>query len=312
MLAAALLALPLAAARAQESDELIGEDLVADGAAEQFTVVGAGGFVYQGNADIDGGGSLPDSLQVYRYDLGLGGRTELVDRLHWGNTFFFGANDYDFNTDGFSATAPWNTILNMRLGTKLTYDLTEVWGLSVGGVFMFSPETGADWGNSIIGGGLVAAEYRHSKAFFASLGVTVLSQIEDDPIVTPAVAVNWLPAEDWTVRVGSVPTSGGAAAAAEASYRIIEPIELGLAVLYQQRRFRLDGSGRAPDGVGQDNSLPVRFRVGWNINDNISLNGLGGVVLAGNLELDNQNGRQIASEDYDPAAYVGLRLVGAF
>lgn len=306
--AAFLLAQPLAVARGQEADELIDEELVAAGARPQSSILGEGGFVYQGDADIDNGGSL----QAYRYDIGVGGRIQLLDRLRWGNTFFFGVNDYDFDGGGFSAGDPWNTILNLRLGTTLTYGITEQWGVTAGGIFMFSPETGANWGDSFTGGGLVAGEYRHSEALFASVGLAVVSQIEDDVMVLPAIAINWLPAEDWAVRVGAVPASGGAAAAAEAAYRFADPIELGLGVMYQQRRFRLDDSGPAPDGVGEDDSLPVRLRLGWNINENFSVNLLGGVVLGGELELENQNGNRLSSQGYDPAAYVGLRLRGVF
>jgi hypothetical protein len=306
--AALMLAHPLTAARGQEADELIEGELVADGARPQFSILGDGGFVYQSDADIDGGGSL----QVFRYDLGVGGRIQLLDRLRWGNTFFFGVNDYDFDGGGFSAGDPWSTTLNLRLGTTLTYGITEQWGVTAGGIFMFSPESGADWGDSFTGGGLVAGEYRHSETLFASVGVAVVSQIEDDVMVLPAVVINWLPAEDWKVRVGAVPVSGGAAAAAEVAYRFVDPIELGLGVLYQQRRFRLDDSGPAPEGVGEDDSLPVRLRLGWNINQNFSLNLLGGVVLAGDLRLENQNGNRLRSEEYDPAAYVGLRLLGVF
>src|SRR5262245_49242635 len=306
--AAFVLTQSLSVARGQEADELVTDELIAEGGQPSVKFLGQAGFVYQSDADIDGGGSL----QAFRYDLGLGGRIDLAERLHWGNTFFFGVNDYDFDGGGFAAGDPWNTVLNMRLGTKLTYDIPQPWGITGGGIFIFSPETGADWGDSFTGGGLIAADYRHSKSLFLSLGVAVISQIEDDARVTPSVGVNWLPAERWTVRVGAVPASGGAAAAGEVAYRVADPVELGLGILYQQRRFRLDDSRPAPDGVGEDNSLPVRLRVAWHITENIALNGLAGVALGGYVRLEDQRGRRLRAEDYDPAAYLGIRLAGSF
>jgi hypothetical protein len=83
-------------------------------------------------------------------------------------------------------------------------------------------------------------------------------------------------------------------------------------VVYNQRRFRLDGSGVAPDGGGADTSIPLRVRVGWNINQYISLQFLGGVVLGGHLELDNSNGNRLNRQDYNPAPYIGVRLLGGF
>jgi hypothetical protein len=179
-------------------------------------------------------------------------------------------------------------------------------------VFMFSPETGADWGDSFTGGGMVGVDFRHSQTLFVSLGVAVVSQIEDDASVTPSVILNWLPHERWAVRVGAVPASGGAAAAAEVAYRVAKPVEVGLGVLYNQRRFRLDDSGPAPDGVGEDNNLLLRLRLGWNITPQISLALLGGVALGGEVQLDDRNGNRINKQDYDPAPYIGLRLVGGF
>lgn len=287
-----------AAAQAQDAEEILGEeDLPGLG------IVGEAGYAWQGEADIDGGGKL----QVNRFDVGLLGRTHFADRWRWNNTFFFAVNDYDFDGGG-----PWNTILNTRLASSLTYSIDDHWGVTGGGVFIFTPESGADWGDSFTGGGLVAGEYRASKSLFVSLGVAVISQIEDDVTVTPSVVFQWLPDDHWTLRVGAVPASGGAAAAAEAAYRIIDPLEVGLGVIYNQRRFRLDDSGPVRDGVGEDNNLPLRFRLGWNITPQIGLHLLAGVALAGEVQIDDSNGNKLADSDYDPAPYIGLRFVGGF
>ena len=294
---------PVALVLAQDMEETLDEE-----ALPQARVVGQGGYAYQGKADIDGGGDL----QVHRFDVGLLGRADLLEQLRWTNTFFFSVNDYDFGGGGFSTRNPWETILTMRLVTKLRYQLSEQWGVFGGGVFMFAPETGADWGDSFTGGGLVGVDFRHSKSLFVSLGVAVISQIEDDARVTPMVGLNWLPSERWAVRVGAVPASGGAALAAEVEYRVAQPVEIGLGLLYHQRRFRLDDSGPAPEGVGEDSNLPLRLRVGWDITPRIALHLLGGVVLGGEVQLDDRNGNRINKQDYDPAPYVGLRFVGAF
>jgi len=300
---ALVLLLPVALALAQDAEETLGEE-----ALPKARVVGEAGYAYQGKANIDGGGDL----WVNRFDVGLLGRVDLLERLRWTNTFFFSINDYNFDGGGFSTGDPWGTIFTMRLVTKLRYQLGEQWGVFGGGVFMFSPESGADWGDSFTGGGLVGVDYRHSKTLFVSLGVAVTSQLEDSARVTPSVIVNWLPYQDWTVRVGAVPASGGAAAAGEVAYRVAKPMEIGLGLLYNQRRFRLDDSGPAPHGVGEDNNLLLRLRLGWDITPQISLALLGGVALGGEVQLDDRNGNRINKQDYDPAPYIGLRLVGGF
>jgi hypothetical protein len=300
---ALVLLLPAALALAQDVEETLDEE-----ALPQARVVGQAGYAYQGKADIDGGGDL----RVHRFDVGILGRADLHEQLRWTNTFFFSVNDYNFEGGGFSIGDPWGTILTMRLVTKLRYQLSDQWGVFGGGVFMFSPETGADWGDSFTGGGLVGVDFRHSKTLFVSLGVAVVSQIEDDARVTPSVILNWLPHERWAVRVGAVPASGGAAAAAEVAYRVAMPLEIGLGLLSNQRRFRLDDSGPVPDGVGEDNNLVLRLRLGWDFTPQISLVFLGGVALGGEVQLDDRNGNRINKQDYDPAPYIGLRLVGGF
>lgn len=249
-------------------------------------------------------------MSVNRFDVGAIGRIGLIDRLRWDNTLFFSVNDYDFGGGGFSAGDPWNTILTLRMMTRLRYALGDRWGVFAGGIFMFAPETGADWGDSFTGGGLFGVDFQQSKTLFVSLGVAVLSQIEEDSRFTPTVILNWLPDPQWAVRVGAVPATGGAAAAGEVAYRIIDPLEVGLGLLYNQRRFRLDDSGPVPDGVGEDNNLPLRLRLGWDITDDISLNLLAGVALAGEVRIDDSHGNELNKQNYDPAPYIGLRFVG--
>lgn len=301
--AALVLALPLPAA--------FGEEAAEEGEGpppSELPFLGEGGFIYQGEGDLDGGGSV----QVARWDAGLAARTQLSEKWRWSNAFHFGVHDYDFDGGGSASADAWDTVLSPRLSTRLTYALNERWGISAGGVLIASPETGADWGDAITGGGLVGVEYRASDTLSGSLGVAVISQIEDDATVAPSIGLRWLPAAGWAVRVGAVPASGGAGAAAEVSYRVADPVEVGLGVVYQHLRFRLDDSGVAPDGVGEDENLPVRLRVAWHVTPQLSLNFLGGAVLGGKIRLEDEDGRRIAEDDYDPAPYLGLRLVGRF
>lgn len=301
---AVVVLLPCASARAQDAEETLDEE-----SAPQAGFVGEVGYAWQGESDIDGGGGA--SMHVNRFDVGLLGRLDFAERFRWTSSLFYAANDYDFDGGGFATGDPWGTVNTLRMQTKLRFAIDEQWGISAGGVFTFAPESGADWGDSFTGGGLLAADYRASRELMVSLGAAVVSQIEDDARVVPSVILLWTPPGPWAVRVGAVPASGGAAAAAEVAYRLAEPLEVGLGALYNQRRFRLDGSGPAPDGVGQDDNLPVRLRLGWNALPNLSFNALAGVALAGSLQLDDRSGHTLRDQGYDPAPYVGLRMIGS-
>ena len=113
------LALPLAAP-AQELEELVEEQVM-----PQATIIGAGGYTYQTETDIDGGGTL----SVNRFDVAIASQHDLTDELRWTNLGYFGVDDYDFDGGGFSSGNPWETVLSLRLGTKLAYRINEQWGV---------------------------------------------------------------------------------------------------------------------------------------------------------------------------------------
>lgn len=300
---AVLLAVHAAPVLAQDAEETLDEQ-----ALPRDAIVGEAGYAWQGKADIDGGGEVGAN----RFDVGMLGRWDPLDRLRWVNSGFFSINDYNFDGGGFAAGDPWGTILTLRLASTLRWALNDQWGVFGGGVFIFSSETSANWGDSFSGGGQAGFDFRPSKTLYVAIGAAVITQIEDDARITPAIILNWQPAEQWAVRVGSVPASGGAAAAGEVAYRIADPIEIGFGLLYNQRRFRLNDSGPVRDGVGEDNTMPLRFRVGWNITPDIGLHLLAGAAFAGEVRIDDSNGNELNKQNYDPAPYLGLRFVGGF
>jgi hypothetical protein len=135
----------------------------------EFRFIGQGGLIYQSEADIDGPGG--GSIQVNRFDAGIGNQIQLSDQLHWNNSLFFAINDYDFDGGGFSAGDPWETILETRFGSQLVYRIDERWGVRGGGLVMLAREFDADWGDSFTGGGTFGVDYRHSKSLFVSVGL---------------------------------------------------------------------------------------------------------------------------------------------
>jgi len=300
----------LPSGQAQETEELFEVQDPEATEVSQFRFIGQGGLIYQGEADIDGAGG--GEMQVSRFDAGIGTQTQLSDRLRWNNTLFFGINDYDFDGGGFSAGDPWETILETRFGTQLVYPIDDQWAVRGGGLVMLSREFEADWGDSFTGGGTLGVDYRHSDSLFVSLGLGVISQIEDDVTAVPMVAVQWLPADQWALRVGALPVNGGALAGVEVAYELSDQWELGLGLLYRKDRFRLDDSGPAPDGVGEEQYLPLRVRAAWSFHPRMTLHFIAGMALGGELKLEDQNGNTLREEDYDPAAYLGARVVGRF
>ena len=92
-----------------------------------------------------------------------------------GEEGFIYQGEGDLDGVGTASVDAWDTVLSPRLSTGLTYALNERWEISAGG-------------------GLIGVEYRASDTLSGSLGVAVISQIENDATVAPSVGLRWLPA----------------------------------------------------------------------------------------------------------------------
>jgi hypothetical protein len=207
---------------------------------------------------------------------------------------------------------PWETILDSRYGTQLVYPIDEQWGIRGGGLVMLSREFDADWGDSFTGGGTFGVDYRHSESLFVGVGLGVVSQIEDDVTAIPMVAVQWLPADQWAVRLGAVPVGGGALAGAEVAYQLADQWELGLGLSYRRTASVSMIQGRHPTVSAKINSFPCGC--GW---PGVFIHRLHSTssrawLWAAELKLEDQKGNHLRKEDYDPAAYLGMRAVGRF
>lgn len=264
------------------------------------------GVASQGNTDIDGGGEM----QVYRYNANLLYTAPLSEGTRLGTAFLLGVSDYDFDAGGFGD--PWGTVILNQIGVQLSQTLNKTWSIRGGGVLLSSRESGADFSDSLTGGGTFGLDCRASDTLFLSVGAAVVSQIEDDARITPIVAMNWNANERWTIRLGSIPVSGGVGAGAEGEYMLNESWRFGLGLVVNERRFRLDDSGPVPNGVGEDTTIPIRARLGWRVNDKTSLHFIVGVATGGKLRVEDSNGALLAKQDYDPAPYVAVRALFRF
>jgi hypothetical protein len=99
-------------------------------------------------------------------------------------------------------------------------------------------------------------------------GIGVLTQLEDDPLVFPVIIINWNFSEDW--RVTSRLFGPAGRQGAEVVWNFHKDWEAAFGAAYKDSRFRLDDSGVAPNGVGEETSIPVWLRLGYSFNQNIT------------------------------------------
>lgn len=259
---------------------------------------------HQFETDIDGGGDY----DVTRF--GVAGAVDftLTDDLNLSLSFGYERDSFDFSGGaGLGALDPWDEIDMLRFGVRLRARVNERLRVFGGPVFGFSAETEADLSDGFVGGGIAGATWSFSKRLTVGGGLGVLSDIEDDVQVFPVVILDWRIAENLTLRTGTgTATRGGGGI--ELEWRPHEQWALALGGSYRSRRFRLDDRGIAPDGVGEEQVLPIYVRVGYRPSPNLEISVRGGVIVAGRLTLEDDDGDEIFEDDFDPAPFVGATL----
>lgn len=273
-----------------------------------FFVITAGG-AHQFEADIDDGGAF----SVTRASTGLAAYYLINDELTLNTGIGYEVNAFDFSgTTALGGGDPWDTIHAVRARAILKWNIDDTWSVYGGPMLGFAAESGADLDESITGGGIVGGSYRVSDDLTVGLGVGVFSQIEDDAAIFPILRFDWSIAPQWSLRSGSFDLGSQGGAGVELAYDAADTIELAAGAQYQTRRFRLDDSGAAPGGVGEETIVPVYARLSYNPNRSFTLSVFGGVVFGGEVRLENAGGSNIADEDFDPAPVLGGRVVFRF
>jgi len=260
----------------------------------------AGGFAEQFSSDLATG-----DYSVSRFNFAVSAQTQLNDAWNIGFTFRTLLDSYDFSPTASlgMGSAPWEDILTLSFGARAQVKLNDKWSLAGGPVLQFSRETGADWGDSVTVGGTVSAIYQWTDELAIGVGVGVISQLEDDALIVPIITVEWKFSD--TLRItSSAPTAtslGG-----ELVWEFAPTWELAFGAGYANKRFRLDNTGIAPGGVGEETYFPVSLRLGWNPSDQFSVSIFGGFAFANELTLETATGARIAQETPDGAVFAGF------
>ena len=175
---------------------------------------------------------------------------------------------------------------------------------------MLTGEDGFD--DAFAGGGMVGASYRVSDTLTLGGGLALIRELENDVAVFPVFVVNWDFAQDWTLRNSQSTLGLGYGGGLEVAWAFADDWELALGLQYQWRQFRLDDSGTAPNGVGEELSLPLYAGATWEISPTAHLSMFAAVAVGGEIEVQDSSGNTISDQDYDPAGLLGARFTLRF
>lgn len=273
-----------------------------------FWEITAGG-AHQFETDVDDGGSF----EVTRVSTSVAAFYIVNEQLSVTTAVSYELNAFDFSgTSSLGGGDPWDNIHSLRGSALFKYKFDDQWTIYGGPMLGFSAESGADIDDAVTGGGVIGGSYRVNKDLVIGAGVGVFSKIEDSAAIFPIIRFDWKFAPQWTLRSGRFDLGSEGGAGVELAYDPTETIQIAAGAQYQTRRFRLDDTGAAPGGVGEETIVPVYARLSYNPNRSLSLSVFGGVIFGGEVRLENSSGSNIADKDFDPAPVIGGRAVFRF
>lgn len=263
--------------------------------------------VYQGKADLDGGGTYGAWSTILRAgvqaDLGEGRRAGVVINYDYTDTTFTGAG-------AFGAAAPWGAVQRYGVAAPLSLTVGGGWNVSLSPSVDWIHEKGADAGESLTWGAIASATKVYADGDRLGFGLGVFDRI-DETDVFPLVIVDWKLSDRWRL-VNPLPAGPTGPAGLELDYRFDGGWNLGVGVARRTTRFRLSATGPVANGVGEERGVPVFLRATGNLGPGVRLNVYAGVVTAGQLRLEDGSGTVLRQVDFDTAPLFGATLSARF
>lgn len=220
-------------------------------------------------------------------------------------SFAYGLEDYKFSgTTPFGSLKPFNDAHTFSFFASFDVKLSDDLTLVFGPIAESSRESGADFEDSWSYGGFVGVGNQFSDSFYFGGGVGVQTRLEADVRIFPLILVHWDITDNLRLVNRPSPISGG-----RTSLELLWDFDNGWDIAggggYYFRRFRLDDSGLAPNGVGDESAIPFWFRVG-NQGPRHTLNFFTGYMIEGRIEVLDTDGVSLGDHGYQPGFFIGV------
>ncbi len=263
--------------------------------------------IFQGRADLEAGGDVKFAGVALRggfiQDLGGGTRA--------GITLVYDYLDYSFSSPkAFSAGAPWEMVQRYGVAAPLSFDAGGGWTLGVTPAVEWFREDGADNGDAFTWGATFSGSRRFADGNMLGLGVGVFDSIEETTVF-PFVVVDWRLGDRWRL-VNPLAAGPTGPAGLELDYEFDGGWTAGIGAAWRVLRFRLSDSGPVPGGIGEERGMPVFLRLTHRVGQQAALHVYGGVVINGQLRVEDSSGGRLRQDDLDPAPLFGALFMARF
>ena len=202
--------------------------------------------------------------------------------------------------------APWGAINTIDLTPNATILVGDHFSVVAAVPIRWSSETGSDR-NGFAAGISALGRWQVTDRFRIGVGIGVTSQLEDDAETFPLVSLDWQISESLEFVTEGGWIQGGNAMLVWGPNKAIR---VTLSAGYERNRFRLDDNGSARDknGIGEVTAVPLEIGVRFALFEGASFDFRLGLAVAGRLRVEDDNGRKLYEEDYDPAPRLSLAL----
>ena len=259
------------------------------------------------DANLDAGGGFNVGGAIVR----AGTSTDIGDGNRAGLTLSYDYFDYSFdNPTAFGGIAPWNIVQRYGVSAPLSFTLQDGWSLGIAPSMDWFRENGASTSDALVWGASLTATKRFEEGNFLGLGLAAFSGLEENQFF-PFPIVKWRFSPRWQL-INPLPAGPTGPAGLELDYLTDSGWTLGVGAAWRKTRFRLSESGPAANGVGQVSGAPIFLRAARDFEGGYSLNLYAGVVVAGQLRVEDASGNLLRKDDFDTSPIVGANLTLRF
>ncbi len=222
----------------------------------------------------------------------------------WSNIRLLGSlsakvSDYEsapFDKDGL-------TLWDLSATALANVDFNKQWSATVGLLGSASFEEGADISESINGGALAMVGYRWSKSLQTSIGGLYLSRTGEDPLVVPAIGVEYQPCKAFQFSIRGLQ--------ARAQWLWSDRWEGFWRAEWNPFGPRLKSRPNTPVISFQDNSTRTGLGVAFHPRKMWTVSLESGVVFH-KIETHDADRNVVGKDSLDPAAYIGAHVSAQF
>jgi len=222
----------------------------------------------------------------------------------WSNVRLLGSlsakvSDYEsapFDADGL-------TLWDLSATALANVDFNKQWSATVGFLGSASFEVGADISESMNGGALALVGYRWSDTLQTSIGGLYLSRTGEDPLIVPAIGVEYQPCKAFQVSIRGLQ--------ARAQWLVSDRWEGFWRAEWNPFGPRLRPRANTAALSFQDNSTRTGLGIAFHPRKMWTVSLESGVVFH-KIETHDADRNVVGKDTLDPAAYIGAHVTAQF